>query len=50
MFTSGTLCRDTTCGDGDGLSRWEAATRFGVDRNTIPKMLQFSVSLPSGLV
>jgi hypothetical protein len=31
------------CGDGDVLSRWEAAKRFGVHRNTIPKMLQFSV-------
>ena len=27
----------------DGLSRREAATRFGVHRNTITKMLQFSV-------
>ena len=27
----------------DGLSRREAAKRFGVHRNTIPKMLQFSV-------
>ena len=27
----------------DGLSRWEAAKRFGVHRNTISKMLQFSV-------
>jgi transposase len=27
----------------DGLSRWEAATRFGVDRKTISKMLRFSV-------
>src|ERR1700682_1820480 len=27
----------------DGLSRWEAAKRFGVHRNTITKMLQFSV-------
>ena len=27
----------------DGLSRREAATRFGVHRNTISKMLQFSV-------
>ena len=34
----------------DGLSRWEAAKRFGFHRNTISKMLQFSVSLPSGLV
>jgi hypothetical protein len=34
----------------DGLSRRDAAKRFGVDRKTIPKMLQFSVSLPSGLV
>jgi transposase len=27
----------------DGLSRREAAARFGVHRNTITKMLQFSV-------
>ena len=27
----------------DGLSRREAATRFGVHRNTITKMLQYSV-------
>ena len=27
----------------DGLSRREAAKRFGVHRNTITKMLQFSV-------
>ena len=27
----------------DGLSRREAAKRFGVHRNTISKMLQFSV-------
>jgi hypothetical protein len=27
----------------DGLSRREAAKRFGVHRNTIPKMLGFSV-------
>ncbi len=27
----------------DGLSRWEAAQRFDVHRNTISKMLQFSV-------
>ena len=27
----------------DGLSRREAATRFGVHRNTISKMLQYSV-------
>ena len=27
----------------DGLSRREAATRFGVHRNTITKMLQFLV-------
>jgi len=27
----------------DGLSRREAARRFGVHRNTISKMLQFSV-------
>jgi hypothetical protein len=25
----------------DALSRWKAAKRFGVYRNTIPKMLQF---------
>ena len=31
----------------DGLSRREAATRFGVHRNTITKMLQYSV--PPGL-
>ena len=34
----------------DGLSRWEAEKRFGFYRNTISKMLQFSVSPPSGLV
>jgi transposase len=27
----------------DGLSRREAAKRFGVHRNTITKMLQFSI-------
>ena len=27
----------------DGLSHWEAAQRFDVHRNTISKMLQFSV-------
>ncbi|MFL5285600.1 MAG: IS21 family transposase, partial [Rhodopila sp.] len=27
----------------DGLSRREAAVRFGVHRNTITKMLQYSV-------
>jgi len=27
----------------DGLSRWEAAKRFGVHRNTISKMLQFPI-------
>jgi predicted DNA-binding protein (UPF0251 family) len=32
-----------------GLSRREAAKRFGVHRNTFPKMLQFSVPPPSGL-
>jgi transposase len=32
------------------LSRREAAKRFGVHRNTIPKMLQLSVPPPSGLV
>jgi hypothetical protein len=40
---SGTLCRDTMCGDGDGLSRREATKRFGFHRNTISKMLRFSV-------
>jgi hypothetical protein len=34
----------------DGLSSREAAKRFGVHRNTIPKMLQLSVPPPSGLV
>jgi transposase len=34
----------------DGLSRREAAKRFGVLRNNISKMLQFSVPQPSGLV
>ena len=28
----------------DGLSRREAAKRFGVHRNTITKMLQYSIS------
>jgi hypothetical protein len=40
---SGTPCRDTMCGDGDGLSRREATKRFGFHRNTISKMLRFSV-------
>jgi transposase len=31
----------------DGLSRREAARRFGIHRNTITKMLQFSVSRPA---
>jgi transposase len=34
----------------DGLSRREAAKRFCVPRNTISKMLQFSVPQLSGLV
>jgi transposase len=34
----------------DGLSRREAAKRFGVYRNTFLKMRQFSVPPPSGLV
>ena len=34
----------------DGLSRREAAKRFGVHRNTISKMLQFSVAPTSDLV
>ena len=29
----------------DGLSRWEAAKRFGAHRNTITKMLQYSAPL-----
>jgi hypothetical protein len=33
----------------DGLSRREAAKRFDVHRNTISKMLQFSVPPPIGL-
>ena len=40
---SGTLCQDQTRGDGGGLSRREAATRFGVHHNTITKMLAFPV-------
>ncbi len=40
---SGTYARIRRAVMVDGLSRREAATRFGVHRNTITKMLQYSV-------
>jgi transposase len=43
MFTMELYARIRQAVMVDGLSRREAATRFGVHRNTITKMLQFSV-------
>src|SRR6202162_4702410 len=40
---SGTLCQDQRSVMVDGMSRREAAKQFGVHRNTITKMLQFSI-------
>jgi transposase len=40
---TGTLCRGQTYVMIEGLSRREAAKRFGIPRNTITKMLSFSV-------
>jgi transcriptional regulator with XRE-family HTH domain len=43
MFTVELYARIRRAVMADGLSRREAAKRFGVHRNTISKMLQFSV-------
>ena len=40
---SGTICKDSTSGDGGTQSEREVARYFGVHRKTVKKMCQYAV-------